>query len=208
MKVRVEVRRVLVLVAVAALLVGCAGGSGEAAVPSVAPVTITVTQEVPPSSPATTPSAAAGTTASAQPRVVSVDPGVERTLTLADAFDAGDWKEGSFQAVGHTQASQALAQVTGCYGSHDPLEFRFAQNQGTLRFTVAQSMDSESSGAVLEWALIVDGRQIQTKSIGFKDSAELTTSLAGVAVVQLDLEKTGSCAGTATGLVLEAVIQG
>lgn len=141
--------------------------------------------------------------------MISVTPGAERKLTRADAFSAEYFEERSFQPVGRANEVQALGATANCNSSlARELEFRFAENQGDLTFEVAQEMSSPSSEENLEWGLVVDGRQVETKKIAFKESAEFTTSLAGVAVVKLQLRNPSPCSGQAIGLVTKAVIKG
>ena len=70
-------------------------------------------------------------------------------------------------------------------------------------------MLSATSDAQLEWALLVDGRQVQTEIIAFKESAELVADLSGVAVVQvLYRQVQDSGCGDTLGLITSAVIEG
>lgn len=116
--------------------------------------------------------------------------GADRTLGLADAFDRSDWEEGNFTPVGSTTDAQALAATVNCSSSRPRvLEFRFSGTDGyTLRASVAQELHSPNPSATLEFALVLDDRQTSTKSIKFKQSAELTADLTGVAVVQLTVK--------------------
>ena len=174
--------------------------------------TVTVTAPASEAAVTNSPSPSASTKAPSAsptgPEVISVDPGAERVLTKSDAFSADNWDEGSYQPVGQAQEIQALAANAYCDRGSKKLEFRFAQNAGSLTFQVAKAMSSRSSGEILEWALVVDGRQVMTKKIAFKESVELTTPLAGVAVVQLQVSNPRPCSGEATGLVTRAVIKG
>lgn len=174
--------------------------------------TVTVTAPASESAVTDSPSPSASTkTPSASPtgpEVISVDPGAERVLTKSDAFTAEYWDEGSFQPVGQPQEVQAMAATAYCAAGPREMEFRFAQNAGNLTFQVAQAMSSPSSEENLEWALVVDSRQVMTKKIAFKESVELTTPLAGVAVVKLQVSNPRPCSGNAVGLVTRAVIKG
>lgn len=135
--------------------------------------------------------------------------GATRTLTLIDAQPNNDWREAGFQPVGSATIQQAIGTTLPCISSPRTLEFRFAQNAGDFKATVAQDMGSKSSSEELEWALIVDGRQLETKRIAFKDVAEFTTPLAGVAVVQLSVKLSSTrCQGGATALVTSVIIAG
>lgn len=205
------IRTLACLTVLGLALAGC-GESTTAEVETPAPVTVTVTatatvESTSPSRPATSASPASQ---SAGSEVIVVDPGSTRTLTKADAFASEGWEEGSFQAVGGARPEQALAARSSCARKKSqPLEFRFAQNQGTVRFTVAHSMLSATSDAQLEWALLVDGRQVQTEIIAFKESAELVADLSGVAVVQvLYRQVQDSGCGDTLGLITSAVIEG
>lgn len=179
-------------------------------------VTVTVAAPTPSESPTPEPTASQTHSATAMPtaspsgpQVISVRPGAERRLTKSDAFSADGWQESSFQPVGRADAVQALGSSVTCRASGPrELEFRFAENQGTLTFEVAQAMSSPSSEESLEWALVVDGRQIETKRIAFKETAEFMASLTGVAVVKLQVKNPSPCSGHAIGLVTRAVIKG
>lgn len=206
-----------------ALLASCSGSEQEAE-PAPAPTaTVTVTESSPAetdtnhddsdvgpddSEPADTPDDPEPAGASDDPEPLSVDPGAERVLTMADAFSAENWEEASFQPVNQSENIQAMAATVGCSRKGEELEFRFAQNSGELTFDLAQDMSSDSSDELLEWALEVDGRQVETKKVAFKDSAQLTTPLSGVAVVKLQLSNPTPCTGSAVGLVTKATIKG
>ena len=180
-----------------------AAGSGLSPSPSPSP-TPSATTPTP-----TTPTPAPASADPTGPQVIRVTPGAERRLTRSDAFSAEYFEERSFQPVGRGNEVQALGATANCNSSWArELEFRFAENQGDLTFEVAQEMSSPSSEENLEWALVVDGRQVETKKIAFKETAEFTTSLVGVAVVKLQLRNPSPCSGQAIGLVTKAVIKG
>lgn len=105
---------------------------------------------------------------------------------------------------------QALAEDVNCYSNDDDvLEFRFAQASGTLVLHVAQDMHSAKSNQTMEFALKVDGRQVQTKDITFKQTATLSTPLTNVAVVQVHAQLVGDhCDGPATALITSATVTG
>lgn len=195
-----------VLATFALVLAGCSAQPAAPVPTPEAPVTVTVT--APPPSPTATTSTNTPAGGAASPGVISVGPGEGRTLHLTDAHGADRaWSEAGFQPVGSAQPRQAIGAMVYCPGDAE-LEFRFAQKEGTFKATVAQDMNSKSSTEDLEWALVVDGRQIETKRIAFKDSAEFTTPLSGVAVVQLVVKNARPCKAQATALVTSAVIQG
>lgn len=197
-----------VLVAAGLFLGGCSAlpvVSGVPAPTPEAPVTVTVTAPAP-SPTVTTTVASAG--ASAAPSIISVAPGTDRTLHLTDAYSVESaWSEAGFQPVGSAETRQAIGARVYCVRGPQ-LEFRFAQNGGTFKATVAQDMNSALSTQELEWSLVVDGRLAETKRIAFKDSAEFTTPLSGVAVVQLNVAQAKPCKESVIALVTSAVIQG
>lgn len=190
------------------LLTACAGEPTGSTPTATVTVTAPAAAPTPSSLPTTSSSTPQPGSSPSGPAVISVQPGAERTLTKSDAFSAENWDEGSYQPVNQPQEMQALAAVAGCRYGAEELEFRFAQNAGSLTFQVAQDMSSKSSEEILEWALVVDGRQVETKKIAFKDSVELTTPLTGVAVVKLQVNNPEPCSSSAIGLVTKAVIQG
>lgn len=141
------------------------------------------------------------------PGIIEVQPGSERPLHLTDAYDASSmWKEGSFQAV-TLDPSQAIGAKLGC-ASHAALEFRFSNTDGTFRAEVAQDINSASSSNTLEWSMLVDGQRTETEPIAFKETAEFSTPLAGVAVVRLETKISGKCQKGATALITSAKIDG
>lgn len=199
------------------ILAACGGPSEAPASSSVTPAEPS-TPQVQPSTMTSTPSS--GTTPSSSgsatqapgspagsPGAIVVQPGSDRKLHLTDAYDrTSHWEEHIFQAVGQDKA-QAIGAEIYCNGSQS-LEFRFSNTDGTFKATVAQDIDSSSSSNILEWSMIVDGQQVEAKQIAFKDTAEFSTPLAGVAVVRLETETTGKCERGATGLITSAVVQG
>lgn len=208
-----KVSTLLVSAAVGLSLAACTVPGGTTTSTTTAPPTVVIIAPMTPTTATPAPAIAEPTlsqpqSSSSGPQIIRVDPGSQRTLTKADAFAAQNWDEGSYQAVGQAQTGQAIAYAVACDYGTNPLEFRFSQNQGTLKFVVAQAMNSRSSAEKQEWALIVDGRQVQTKSISFKDSVEITTPLSGVAVVQLKVSEPRPCSGSSIGLITSAVITG
>lgn len=113
---------------------------------------------------------------------------------LADAFEDTGWTEGSHQLAGKQGSQQAIASRLYC---HEPklLEYRFAQTHGTFNVAVAQDMLSPTSEDVLEFSLTADGRQVVTKTIAFKQTQKLSTSLEGIAVIKVGVKINGSCHG-------------
>lgn len=200
-------------------IVGCGqvrppDGPGE-----VAPPTVTVTVNPPtsgpplPTTPPPTPSTAGSQSPSPTgPSVITVSPGSERVLQLSDAYGVGrygsNWTEGSVRIPSSATEVQGMATKVGCYSEPRALEFRFAQSQGAFSAAVAQSLDSTDSSAVLEWTLVVDGRRVSTQRIAFKETAEFSTSLAGVAVVRLEVLTAKPCSDEATGVVTSAKVDG
>jgi hypothetical protein len=118
--------------------------------------------------------------------------GSVRTLGLADAFNpSSNWEEKNYRPVGSTSQVQAIGVTVEC-NENDPeiLEFRFSGTNGfKLRASVAQDLFTPAAAAQVQYTLRVDGRQIATKTIKLKESAELETDLTGVAVVQLEVSQ-------------------
>lgn len=129
-----------------------------------------------------------------------------RTLTLADAFDPGDWVEGSYTPTNQSPL-QAIGVGVGCY-SDELVEYRFSRATGSMTVSVAQDSQSDSSDVTLEWGLIVDGRQVKSTTNSFKETAELKTDLSGVAVVKISVKQkeSGNCSGQATALITQIVV--
>lgn len=129
------------------------------------------------------------TSAVTDPPIVTATVGVDRPLGLKDAFDHGRWVEGSYRPAGRAEeVVGAVAHLT-CGGSPSVMEYRFAQTTGKLRVTAAHDMLSPGADAVIEFRLTADGRQAQTKNLTFKESAELTVDLSGVAVVTVEAKQ-------------------
>lgn len=115
-------------------------------------------------------------------------PGASRqVLLLSDAFDKGDWTEGSYTPANETETvNNAMALKLYCGDrSIEWVEYRFAQMTGRIQVQVAQDMRSEASDAELEFSLEADGRKTEAKNINFKGKAELSTDLAGVTVLKI-----------------------
>jgi hypothetical protein len=118
--------------------------------------------------------------------------GGERTLGLIDAFNpSSTWEEKNYRPVGSTSDVQAIGVSVYC-NDNDPeiLEFRFSNTNGfKLKASVAHDLYSPEAAAQVQFTLRVDGRQIATKTIKLKESAELETDLTGVAVAQLEVSQ-------------------
>lgn len=141
------------------------------------------------------------------PVIIREPTGTEKVLTLADAFAAENWTEELRQPAGKAAQQQAIATRVYCGQESSPLEFRFAEQPGTLRLTVAQDMASASSDAKVEFALIVDGRRLESKAITFKETTELSASLSGASVVNVIASTKESCSrNTVIALITKAVI--
>jgi hypothetical protein len=118
--------------------------------------------------------------------------GGERTLGLTDAFNpSSTWEEKNYRPVGSASDVQAIGVQVQC-NDNDPeiLEFRFSNTNGfKLKASVAHDLYSPEAAAQVQYTLRVDGRQIATKTIKLKESAELETDLTGVAVAQLEVSQ-------------------
>jgi len=154
------------------------------------------------------PTVGATTTATPNGPVITVAPGTQRAIVVSDAFAAGPWVQGGFHPATKSQTIEALAATVGCNNATDPLEFRFSGTSGTLVIGIAQALDSPSSTEKLTWSVVADGRQTQSVAIGFRETQEITIPLAGVSSVQLRLGNPSPCNGTATGLIVKAVVNG
>lgn len=180
-----------------------------------APSTPPTTLSPAPTAPLPTPTAASptiGATATPPigvlPPAITVGVGQVRHLTREDAVQANLWAQGPAQPVGSASWIYALGYTVGCQATSTPLEFRFAQTQGALALSVAQSAASRSSTEKLDWIVLVDGRPVVTRSLGFNETADLTVPLASAATVQIVLTNPSPCQGMATGLITRAVVTG
>jgi hypothetical protein len=118
--------------------------------------------------------------------------GGERTLGLIDAFNpSSTWEEKNYRPVGSTSDVQAIGVQVQCNDNNpEILEFRFSNTNGfKLKASVAHDLYSPEAAAQVQYTLRVDGRQIATKTIKLKESAELETDLTGVAVAQLEVSQ-------------------
>lgn len=184
------------VVSLALLVSSCAQGPTVSSAPTPAPTeaTTVATPSPPIDTTSAEPTASASPTPTSTPTdddspdpspgVTVVGPGSATTrLTLAQAVSSEGWDERSYTPVG-SDPMQAMGAVIGCYDERE-VEFRFNQRRGTFRAEVAQDQNSQSSDQTVEFALIVDGSQLDTRRIGFKESQFLGTDLAGVAVVKV-----------------------
>ncbi len=232
-----RLRRGLAVSAVALALAGCTlpGGTrtpgvsaapttSDAAVPAPSPSVTTDAPSAAPTTSAPLPTSTAPTAPATTPTgptigapatppvdsapVITVGPGQVRNLSRDDAVQANLWIQGPAQPVGTSGWIYALANTVGCQATSSPLEFRFAQTQGTLTLGVAQSSASRSSAEKLDWFVVVDGRQALTRTLGYAEAADLTVPLAGATSVQIVLTNPSPCQGTATGLITRAVVTG
>ncbi|MBW9214963.1 hypothetical protein KV102_08920 [Mumia sp. zg.B53] len=155
-----------------------------------------------------------GESLDAEPSAPPVVVGEVRELNLVDAFSAEGWEEGAHQPVAGEQA-QAMATLVSCgygYDGGDPLEFRIAQTDGyKLVAKVAQDLTSPSSTARLEFALVVDGRQVAAKAIEFNESAILEADISNAAVVKMTVKQSPppneDCDDAAIALVTDLTMQ-
>lgn len=207
------------------IMAGCGSNPGTIAGQQTTPPPPETTSAPTVSNPATTESSTTPTTHTATvtpnspmpsgPPIVTGQPGVgSKELVLADAFDAGEWTEGSYTPANQTAATRAMAAEVTCW-SRDPklLEYRFAQVQGRLRAQVAQDMRSPSPDVELEFSLIADGRQVDVKNADFKGQPELSADLAGVTVLRIGVKPAPGTADqcrnadTATALITSVIVE-
>lgn len=153
-------------------------------------------------------------TPSGPPIVVGSPGSGEKELVLADAFNAGDWTEGSYTPANETAAVRAMATEVYCNSRQSKdVEYRFAQVEGRLTVQVAQDMRSASPDMELEFSLTADGRQVDVKNADFKGKPELSTELAGVTVLRIGVKPapgmSGQCKSSqaANALLTSVVIQ-
>ena len=102
----------------------------------------------------------------------------------------------------------ALAATVNCDADGMEMEYRFTPTYGSLRVSVAQDVLSDSSDNKVEFTIYADGKVVAQKAITFKQTAELTASLAGVTVVKLVASTKGTCRTSSTALVTKAVVRG
>lgn len=130
-------------------------------------------------------------------------------LLLSDAFDKGEWTEGSYTPANETATvNNALAYKMYCRSNASVqwVEYRFAQVTGRLHVAVAQDMRSEASDVELEFSLEADGRQIEAKNINFTGKAELSTDLAGVTVLKIGVRPAPGTRCNSTSKTITALI--
>lgn len=126
-------------------------------------------------------------------------------LTLADARPTRSWEEASYRVPGSTEQVTAMATELP-YCDEEELEFRFAVPSGTIEFTVAQDLDSESSSETLDISLVVDGATEDTAEIGFDESATLSADLTGASAVVLQVENSSCEDGGVNALITSAKV--
>lgn len=189
-----------------------AGGATTAATGPESPPTQTTSA---PAGPSQTASAAPASPTPTDPPVVMGKPGSgKKKLVLADAFNPGQWTEGSYTPANETEPVSAMATEVRC-GSRaaKTVEYRFAQVEGRLTAQVAQDMYSESPDLELEYSLTADGRQVDVKNGDFKGKPELSTDLAGVTVLRISVKgapgTTNQCSSSqsANALITSVIIE-
>ncbi len=165
--------------------------------------------------PSATPTDSAGPDATPQPSgapgtpgLISVDAGQQTQLTMANAFRSDGWTEGSYQTPGATAPVQALGAVVNCNQGTAELEYRFSTSRGQAKVTVAQDALSDSSDNTLEFLLVADGKQVASKTVTFKQTAELAASVNGVTALKVVARTKGACTNSSTALITKAFIQG
>ena len=163
---------------------------------SVSPTPSPSTSESPSAAP--TPS---DRTASAGP--IQVPSGTVEELHLVDAFLSEGFVEGTYQPVGRPEAVRAMAAQLDRTSA--ALEFRLNQSSGRMTVEVSQDILSASSNQTVDVVLLADGRQVATKTVGFKQSATLSANLGGVAALRVQATAKG---GATTVLVTRVTVQG
>lgn len=163
---------------------------------SVSPTPSPSTSESPSAAP--TPS---DRTASAGP--IQVPSGTVEELHLVDAFLSEGFVEGTYQPVGRPEAVRAMAAQLDKTSA--ALEFRLNQSSGRMTVEVSQDILSASSNQTVDVVLLADGRQVATKTVGFKQSATLSANLGGVAALRVQATAKG---GATTVLVTRVTVQG
>jgi hypothetical protein len=132
-------------------------------------------------------------------------------LRLNDAKRADDWVEGNYQTPGADDSVTAMAlALNGCGSDSGEIEFRFANQDGRLAFAVAQDLNSDRSDVVLEFAVVANGRTVDTRQIAFDQSATLEAPLTGVSAVILEVDHVSGGRGCdgATALITSASVEG
>ena len=140
-------------------------------------------------------------TASAGP--IQVPSGTVEELHLVDAFLSEGFVEGTYQPVGRPEAVRAMAAQLDRTSA--ALEFRLNQSSGRMTVEVSQDILSASSNQTVDVVLLADGRQVATKTVGFKQSATLSANLGGVAALRVQATAKG---GATTVLVTRVTVQG
>ena len=163
---------------------------------SVSPTPSPSTSESPSAAP--TPS---DRTASAGP--IQVPSGTVEELHLVDAFLSEGFVEGTYQPVGRPEAVRAMAAQLDMQPGMNP--GRTIQSSGRMTVEVSQDILSASSNQTVDVVLLADGRQVATKTVGFKQSATLSANLGGVAALRVQATAKG---GATTVLVTRVTVQG
>lgn len=213
-------------------LAGCSGApvSAPASTPTPSAPTQTTTSSVAatptPSMTVATPSATPTPTSSAAPTLGSVvtptptgpatplAPGLITTngglisLSADNAFHADGWTFGQFLPVGATALVPAIAATVNCDGPGPEIEYRLSPTTAKLRVTVVQDILSDSSDNTVNVKIMTDGKTVAEKAISFKQSAELTAPLTGVAVIKLVASPKGDCTTSSNVLITQAEVQG
>jgi hypothetical protein len=205
-----------IILATIVSLAGCGSNPPPDPVESARPVAATASSAPVETSAAPTVVATAHSspTPSGPPIVVGSPGSGKKELVLADAFNPGDWTEGSYTPANETTAIKAMAAEVYCNTRQaKELEYRFAQVQGRLTVQVAQDMRSASPDMELEFSLTADGRQVDVKNAEFTGKPELSTDLAGVTVLKIGVKpvpgNSKQCTGsdTTNALITNVVIQ-
>ena len=205
----------------AAVLLMFAGGDaacGGSSSPSAPIATVTVTGSVSGTATGLTSSpssseTAAQTSDSPQPTAGTTGPpiltGITTTpkkLVLAEVFASVGWEEGPVSVPKHSGTIQGTFSRMGC-GVQQNLELRFADQSGILKIDLAQALDSQTSGATLEFKLLADGRLVDTTLVKFNGQGHLETDLTGVSAVRMEARHTPG-AGTyqATAVITDMTV--
>lgn len=123
---------------------------------------------------------------------------------MDQAFRHTGWSERVDTPVGGTP-QQVIENAVSCSSDFDQtqaLEFRFSNSAGTFTAVAQQALESGTSDGTAEVALFVDGRQVQTQQLGFKDKRTFSTPLTGVNAIKIVVReiygKGSNCPGQVT----------
>lgn len=113
-----------------------------------------------------------------------------QSLSLEQAIDAGDWRDGQFDPAAATMGPQRAigVELLCSYGDEEVaqvIDFRLSDVSGNLEVEVAQDVRSESTESEVEFSLEVDGQRTDVKNVEFKGKATLKASLQSAAVVKV-----------------------